>query len=67
MKTFQVVFKKRINRKKSRLVEAADHRRNGSRLEFINEHGDVIEWFDVFKVESFSLFSDPDDPKFYRV
>jgi hypothetical protein len=65
MKTFQVIFKKRVSRKKSVFVEAATHRMNGSRLEFLDQSGAVAQHFDAFKVNKICVFSDDEGTEFY--
>jgi hypothetical protein len=65
MKTFQVIFKKRVNRKKSVLVErASGHRINGMMLEFFDETGAVIAQFPILNVREFPIFADDDDTMF---
>jgi hypothetical protein len=58
MKTFEVIFRKPINRRKLDWFEASGHRINGGRLEFVDEKGVVIKWFDMAKIRTVCEISD---------
>jgi len=63
VKLYKVNFTKRIKGKKHALFHAANWRRNGELIEFLDESGNVLQRFSILQIrgEPF-IFADGDDP-----
>jgi hypothetical protein len=64
MKLYKQWFKKRIKGKMHAMFHAADWRKNGELIEFVDDAGNVVQRFSVYDVkgEPF-VFRDDDDPQ----
>lgn len=63
MRLYKVWFKRRIKGKMHAMFHAADWRKNGALIEFVDEAGDVIQRFSVYDVKGAPfVFADGDDP-----
>jgi hypothetical protein len=65
MKLYKVWFKRRIKGKTHAMFHAADWRKNGELIEFVDDAGKVIQRFSIYDVKGTPfVFSDGDDPMY---